>query len=289
MASSRHLSSEDIESVSKLVEEAGELALAMRDGVDISHKASFDDKVTGADTALSILITTHLKQRFPDDCVVSEEDDQALHISRGAEPLGTRTRVWMIDPIDGTQNYILDDGQYCVMIGLIVDLQPVFGWVYEPHTSTLYFGGPEYGAFKRKLGSQSDAITCLSDTKIDPLSKARLLMGSRDRKKHSWIGELALVDLVKIGSIGLKVARILDGEADIFAHLSCKLKTWDTAGPAAIALGAGLEVGGLDCDHLLFPLPQVVHDTSIIMGLPGSLAWCRNHLVAPVATERKDS
>ncbi len=288
MAFFKHLSSEDIESVSRLVEEAGELALAMRDGVAISHKANFDDKVTGADTALSALITDHLKQRFPTDCVVSEEDDQQLHASRGEEPLCTAARVWMIDPIDGTQNYILDDGQYCVMVGLVVDLQPMFGWVYEPHTSILYFGGPEYGAFKRKLGGESIPIVDLPA--LNPAGRARLLMGSRDRKKHSWIADLAVVDLVKVGSIGLKVARILEGEADVFAHLSCKLKTWDTAGPAAIALGAGLEVGGLDCDRLLFPLPQVLHDTSIIMGLPGSLDWCRNHLVAPIErADRKDS
>ncbi|MFA6559668.1 MAG: inositol monophosphatase family protein, partial [Candidatus Obscuribacterales bacterium] len=97
-------------------------------------------------------------------------------------------------------------------------------------------------------------------------------------KKHYWIDKLAVVDLVKVGSIGLKVARILDREADVFAHLSCKLKTWDTAGPAAIALGAGLEVGGMDVDQLLYPLPDFLHNTSIIMGRPGSLAWCRNHL-----------
>lgn len=242
----------------------------MRDGVDISFKATFDDKVTGADRALSKLITTAIKERFPNDCVISEEDDEHLSALSNRQK-----RVWMIDPIDGTQNYIIGDGQYCVMIGLIVDNLPVFGWVYEPHSNILYFGGPAYGAYKR-CDNKLERIEHLAA--LDPTAKARLAMGSRDRKKHYWIDKLAVVDLVKVGSIGLKVARILEKEADVFAHLSCKLKTWDTAGPAAIALGAGLEVGGMDVDQLLFPLPDLLHNTSIIMGRPGALAWCRNHL-----------
>jgi len=286
LASSKHLSSKDIESVSRLVEEAGDLAISMREGVHISHKDSFDDKVTGADRALSKLITEHLKSRFPQDCVVSEEDDDQEQPT-GQHKKDEGERVWLVDPIDGTQNYIIGDGQYCVMIGLLFDRKPVFGWVYEPHKSVLYFGGPEYGAFRRKKGFQAEAITI--PTHFDQSGRARLLMGSRDRKTHSWVSELKTVDLVKTGSIGLKVARILDGEADIFAHLSCKLKTWDTAGPAAIALGAGLDVGGLDNDCILFPLHEVLHDSSIIMGRPGSLTWCRNNLVAPGATNKKDS
>lgn len=279
---SPYLSTENIEAINCLVEAAGRMAMTMREGVHISHKATFDDKVTDADMALSRLITSTLKKYFPSDCIVSEEDSEHLFESENGTPCA-HSRVWMIDPIDGTQNYILDDGQYCVMVGLIVDYKPVFGWVYEPHTGTLYFGGPDSGTYARHDGGQATQIKL--NGSIDSGGRARLLMGSRDRRKHSWVTDLAAVDLVKIGSIGLKVARILDGKADVFAHLSNKLKTWDTAGPAAIALGAGLEVGGLDFDQLIFPLPDVLHDTSIIMGLPGSLAWCRTHL-APLTDSR---
>ncbi len=279
---SPYLSTENIEAVNCLVEAAGRMALTMREGVHISHKATFDDKVTAADMALSQLITTSLRSRFPLDCIVSEEDSEHLFKNENGSSCA-HSRVWMIDPIDGTQNYILDDGQYCVMVGLIVDFKPVFGWVFEPHTGMLYFGGPDSGTFCRKNGGETRPIQM--DGAIEVSGRARLLMGSRDRKKHSWVTDLPVVDLVKIGSIGLKVTRILEGKADVFAHLSNKLKTWDTAGPAAIALGAGLEVGGLDFDQLVFPLPEILHDTSIIMGLPGSLQWCRKHLIAPTTYE----
>jgi 3'(2'), 5'-bisphosphate nucleotidase len=271
---SRVLSDEDIAFVCDLVEKAGILALSMREGVEVSCKGSPDDKVTGADVALSELITTALTERFSCDCVVSEEHAEYLF----ERPLN---RVWMIDPIDGTQNYILDDGQYCVMVGLLLELKPYFGWVYEPHSGCLYYGGPDYGSFKRPHGRPEAAQAIAQLPHLEAQSKARLLMGSRDRKKHPWVKDIDRVNLVKIGSIGLKVVRILDKQADIFIHLSRKLKIWDTAAPAALALGAGLEVGGIDEDSLHFPLPAIIHDTSVIMGRPGALNWCRKNLIEP--------
>ena len=189
-------------------------------------------------------------------------------------------RVWMIDPIDGTDNYIIGDGQYCVMIGLLVDRAPVFGWVFQPDTSTLYFGGPGYGAWKQHALNPASRFDHLSS--ISQESSARVIMGYRDRTAHPWVKEHPKVVLVKAGSIGLKVAKVLEREADIFVHLSGKLKTWDTAGPAAIALGGGLDVGTLDSDVLSFPLlPEIRHGTSVIIGCPGSLAWSRTHLRPP--------
>jgi 3'(2'), 5'-bisphosphate nucleotidase len=86
------------------------------------------------------------------------------------------------------------------------------------------------------------------------------------------------VVLVKTGSIGLKVAKVLEKEADIFIHLSGKLKTWDTAGPAAIALGANLDVGRLEQDGLPFDITNVKQECSVIMGRPGALEWSRTYL-----------
>ena len=252
--------------------------MLMREGVEVSEKAGPDDIVTAADFALSSLLCLGLAERFPDDKIVSEEDRDHYF-----DPSQNR-RVWLIDPIDGTQNYMLDDGQYCVMVGLLVDGEPTFGFVYGPTTGKLYFGGPGYGAYGRNALADSSQIKYGPFTALTSPAKARLLMGSRDRKAHPWVCDLANVSLVKTGSIGLKVGLILDGRADVFAHLSRKLKVWDTAGPAAIALGAGLDVGSLEKgtrnkEGLNFPLPQVLHDSTVIMGRPGALDWCRANLL----------
>ena len=95
------------------------------------------------------------------------------------------------------------------------------------------------------------------------------------------MAELEHVDLIKTGSIGLKVARILEGQADVMVHLSGRLKTWDTAGPAAIALGGNLEVGTLKSAELCFPLPKLMHEEEVIMGRSGCLSWCKSRLVKP--------
>jgi 3'(2'), 5'-bisphosphate nucleotidase len=264
------LSEQDIRYVKDLAEEAGRIAVEMRAGVMVREKSGPTDMVTAADLALSKLIVERLSSHFTKDVIVSEEDEVHADCTE-------KDRVWLIDPIDGTDNYINNDGQYSVMIGLLENFQPVFGWVYAPALDITYLGGPGYGAFKQLGNSALVAF----EKELAPLSienEARVLMGYRDRKSHPWVKEHPKVTLVKAGSIGLKVAKVLEEEADLFVHLSGKLKTWDTAGPVAIALGGFLEAGSLETDQLIFPTPEIRHETSIIVGRPGSLSWARKYL-----------
>lgn len=269
----QELNAEDIAYVSELTIKAGALAKQMREGVSISEKSAPEDKVTAADFALSRMLVAGLSERFGDDVIISEEDEK--------HPVGgVHDRVWLIDPIDGTENYISNDGQWAVMIGLVVSGVPVFGFVYAPTSKTLYYGGPDFGTWRRRdIDSEPSRIEPLKP--ISTESAARVTMGGRDRRSHPWVKEHPKITLVKAASIGLKVAKVLEGEADIFVHLSCALKTWDTAGPAAIALGAQLDVGTLDADSLLFDTTKVRHEVSIVMGRPGSLAWSRMYLRQP--------
>ncbi len=265
------LTHDDIVFVNELTQEAGILAASMREGVEIQEKTGPQDRVTAADFELSRLLVRALQNRFPNDTIVSEEDD--VHSSSV-----NSSRVWLIDPIDGTDNYIKNDGQWSVMVGLVVDLKPIFGWVFAPANMTIYYGGPGYGAWKKQLNN--DAIKFKPLAELDQDEPARVIMGYRDRTSHPWVKEHPKVVLVKGGSIGLKVAKVLEDSADIFVHLSGKLKTWDTAGPAAVALGNSLDVGTLEYDELAFPSDTVLHATSVVMGRPGSLAWSRKYLRA---------
>ncbi|MGH9550825.1 MAG: 3'(2'),5'-bisphosphate nucleotidase CysQ family protein [Terriglobales bacterium] len=268
-----NLTDDDIGYVSDLVREAGKLAASMREGVFVQDKSDTDphDKVTEADFALSRLIVSRLSARFPTDVIISEED--ANH------PIVAHTGAWLVDPIDGTDNYISNDGQYAVMIGLIVNSEPVYGWVYAPARDDLYYGGPNCGAWRVKGTAPAERFQPLRSLNLS--DQARVTMGFRDRTSHPWVKEHPQVVLVKAGSIGLKVAKVLEDEADIFVHLSGKLKTWDTAGPTAIALGAGLDVGRLDADGLPFDLSNIRQECSVIIGRPGALSWSRTHLRHP--------
>lgn len=265
------LGDDDILFVCDLAGEAGAMSIRLWENVTVGHKSGPSDPVTSADIAISELLVEKLKERFPGDQIVSEEDK--------SHPETVETeRVWLIDPIDGTDSYIKNNGQYSVMIGLIENGRPVFGFVYEPIPGRCYFGGPEYGAFRKVRDAEPEKLFVKQSLAYN--DETRLMMSHRDRRRHPWVEELQTVNLYKTGSIGLKIARILEDQADLFVHLSGKLKVWDTAGPAAIALAGGLETGTLDCDELSFPLPSVLHRTEIIMGRKGSLSWCRKHLRA---------
>lgn len=272
MTTSQTLTEEDILYIRETARLAGELAVQMRQGVEVREKTGPHDLVTAADLALSKLIVERLHTRFPDDIVISEEDENH------ADTRNSR-RVWVVDPIDGTDNYVANDGQYSVMLGLLVDLKVDFGCVYAPATKTTYYGGPTYGAWKATIHNEPKRYGQPGTLAAD--ADARIMMGFRDRKINPWVMQHAKVIFIKAGSVGLKVAKILEDEADIFVHFAKKLKVWDTAGPIAIALGGHLEVGNLETDGLTFPLPAVVHDTAVIVGRTNGLNWCRRHLKQP--------
>ncbi len=266
------LSDKDILFICDLAVEAGKIAAEMRGSLSITQKTGPNDLVTCADIALSKLILEQLSKRFPEDQLISEEEPPQPETSNG--------RTWLIDPIDGTDNYIKGDSQYAVMIGLLVNGSAEFGCVYRPPVDSCYFGGVKFGVWKKV----ADQVPIKMEPVFPPDLKrpVRLMMGWRDRNKNPWIHDLPDIEWLQSGSVGVKVVKVLDDEADVFVHLAGKLKVWDTAGPVAIALGAGLEVGTMNEDELKFPLPDIVHGNVVIIGRPGSLQWTRRTLIAPV-------
>ena len=168
MTASQILSAEDIQYIRDAAKQAGELAVQMRQGVEVREKTGPSDLVTAADLALSKLIVESLTSRFPDDIVISEEDEKHADTGRGK-------RVWLVDPIDGTDNYVANDGQYSVMIGLVVDGIVDFGCVYAPASDITYFGGSTYGAWKETTHNPPSRFGSPGALSIN--ANARVMMG----------------------------------------------------------------------------------------------------------------
>jgi 3'(2'), 5'-bisphosphate nucleotidase len=274
----RNLSRVDVEYVGQIAKEAGRLALSMRQMITVSEKTGPRDFVTDADVACSKLIVDALRKHFPEDAIISEEDVTHPEAKKFQ-------RVWMVDPIDGTENYIANDGMYSVMIGLLINNQPVYGWVYNPASDELYVAALHEGVTKY-VGNERFDIP-FAEATIDS-DNVRLLMGNRDREKHDWVENVPGVDFIYSGSVGLRVAMIIEGRADIYMHLSGKLRSWDTAGPLAMAHAAGLEVGSVEFNSVPYVIGgNHMHEYPIAVGLPGTLAWMRNsikrHAREPVA------
>jgi 3'-phosphoadenosine 5'-phosphosulfate (PAPS) 3'-phosphatase len=245
----------------------------MRAGVSVSEKAP-GDLVTTADRALSKLIVGALSQRMPNDLIVSEEGDRQQIAS---------ARTWLIDPIDGTDHYVRNSRQFSVMIGLVIEQVPVFGWVYQPTEQVLFFGGPSYGTHVQRQEQAPVPVKVHGQLK-DPAA-TRLIIGRGDARRRPWLEGMPGLTMKAVGSMGVKVIWILEARADVVAQMHGRMSVWDTAGPAAIALGAGLQVGTGDdlSEDLKFPN---TYDTAtfkqgfpIVMGVPGTLEWARKCLL----------
>lgn len=119
----------------ELVREAGMLAQRMRgDGIDAEQKTSVSDVVTAADKAAERLIVERLRAERPDDAIVGEE---------GADHPGTSGRAWVIDPVDGTYNFVQGLTWWCSAIALTDGDDVLLGAVHHPHDDLLFVGGPD--------------------------------------------------------------------------------------------------------------------------------------------------
>ena len=125
---------EDAALAADLVREAGVLARDLRtSGLRVDTKSSVSDLVTAADHAAERLIVDHLESWRPEDGVLAEEGNRRP--SRSG-------RTWVIDPLDGTYNFVSGLDWWCSAVALVVDDDPLLGAVYHPHEDALYVGGP---------------------------------------------------------------------------------------------------------------------------------------------------
>lgn len=268
------LSDEDIDFVNHIARHAGSLAMEMRSRVTIAEKTSPGDFVTEADVACSRFIVDKLRTHFPDDGVICEEES-ASYVQSSLPGSRLPERIWVIDPIDGTENYIANDGMYSVMIGLLINRRPAYGWVCNPVADTLYVACPDR-PLRKFAGHEGLEI----NNACPPLgtTTVKLMMGNRDRQQHRWVETLPGIEFVYSGSVGLRVGMIIEDRADVYLHLAGKLKIWDTVAPVAMALSAGLDIGSFEADGLAYPPGVIMHEHPIVMGRPGTLSWMRECL-----------
>lgn len=210
---------------------AGELAVAIRnEGFSVDYKQG-EEPVTRADREASSHIVGGLRAAFPGDVVISEE----LEIDPART---TASRVWYVDPIDGTRDFIRGDDGFAVMIGLCVDGVPALGVVHQPTRARTYHavaGGAahlvEDGAAPRVL-----FVSATSDPAESRLAaSASHRSDDIDRVKSS----LGIRDELNVGSVGLKLCLIAAGARDLYVNPAAKTKAWDTCAPEVILNAAG--------------------------------------------------
>ena len=217
----------------KLCLEAGAMVLERRASSDlaVALKAGDLGPVTEADLAADRLISAGLREAFPDDAIITEESEAEF----SSAPSG---RVWMVDPIDGTREFIAGRADFAVMIGLVQDGAPLLGFVYQPVSETLTWGVVGDGAFQQ-VGAQAPRAIHVSD--CDVVSDARMAR-SRSHPSEAVTELCAILELdrwSRMGSFGVKTMHVSAGAAELYVNLSGRTAVWDSAGPVAILLAAG--------------------------------------------------
>lgn len=265
------LSQSDIHFVNNLLVEAGNLASALQDKAGFGQAKIKPTGIATADEQVSQLLVGGLKSRFNRQNVISEEElPEQFSLGEGL--------IWVVDPIDGTHHYLAKENQYSIMIGLLSAGQPIFGWVYNPSSCTLYYGGTDTGVWFS--GEKNSTAQLVKPVQAMDSQHIRIIVGRRDRKNNPWLESLPNTTIIEAGSIGLKVVQIVEDRADVLLHLAGALKVWDTAGPVAIALAAGLDVGTSHSDQLSYAHNSLVHQEAIVVGKQGSLQWFRTDVLS---------
>ena len=192
-----------------------------------------DDPVTAADMAANQIITQKLKSLLPEHAIFTEEEPETWD-KTGFE------WVWMIDPLDGTRDFIKANGEFVTMVGLTHFGDPTIGVVIEPATGLELYACKGSGAFKSWL-SQEDKSSRLRIPDTTGIKHLRLAVSRshRDAKVDKFIKLLDIEDEISSGSVGRKVAMVISGQADIYVHPARGTKLWDTCACEVIAAEAG--------------------------------------------------
>ncbi|HSZ84263.1 MAG TPA: 3'(2'),5'-bisphosphate nucleotidase CysQ [Polyangia bacterium] len=236
--------------------EAARLVLGYhRTDLKIDSKAG-NEPVTEADRAASALIVDRLRAAFPDDAVLSEE------IPDDGSRLG-RPRVWMVDPIDGTSDFIAGDTGFVVMIGLAAEGRPRVGAVAHPLTGRVYGGVVGQGAWRQ---DPDGTRTPLRTSTLARPPGIRLVASKTHRtpRVDAVKQALGITDEMNVGSVGLKIGLVSEAARDLYVYTGGRTKIWDTCGPEAILHAAGGRMTDLDGTPLVYDQPDLYNRRGIV-------------------------
>jgi len=212
----------DAELAANLAESAGRILLAVRDSGLIDGKALGK---AGDQTANQFLVHA-IRQHRPDDGLLSEE-------SKDTPERLSKSRVWIIDPVDGTREYGEERSDWAVHVALAID------------------GKPEIGAVA--LPGLGEVLRTDAPKALPPAGSPLRMVVSRTRPAAEAVAvaEKLGATLVPMGSAGAKAMAVIRGEADIYLHSGGQYE-WDSCAPAAVAQAHGLHVSRIDGSPLVY-------------------------------------
>ena len=245
----------ELEVVRQLAREAGHILMQHYATDTQVQWKGHDDPVTAADKAANEMIVQALQQHFPHDAVLSEEaPDDRTRLQH--------ERVWMVDPMDGTKQFIERIDEFAVMIGLAIAGEPRVGVVYNPAVDRMFYAATGLGAFVEEKWSTKRL-------QVSPVADTAQMIAAMSRSHHSPVVDriralLGIRGERRSGSVGLKFGLIADGQAHVYIHPGSRTNQWDTCAPAVILCEAGGTVTDRTGAPLDFNTPEVRNMTGIV-------------------------
>ncbi len=243
-----------------IAHQAGEAIMEFyRQGETQTWTKKDDSPITEADLAAHHIIVDALAELTPDIPVLSEESDGITWEERSQWQT-----YWLVDPLDGTKEFIKQNGEFTVNIALIENNKPTMAVVYAPALNSMYYASETQGCYLE----QDNEAPVLLDLTSCKLTETTRVVGSRSHASpdmNKFTGQFNQVELVPTGS-SLKLCLIAQGVADIYPRLGPTME-WDTGAGHCIATCAGALVSKLDgsalryneSDSLLNPFFVVYH------------------------------
>jgi 3'(2'), 5'-bisphosphate nucleotidase len=230
------------EDVFKIIKKAGESVLSYYESdYEVVVKKN-DTPVTQADIDSNKIIIKGL-EKFENYGVLSEElTDDKIRLDKEF--------VWIIDPMDGTKDFIEKTGDFTIMIGLVKNGDPIFGAIYKPVDDILYYGIKGEGAFIKKGNEEPKALKV---SKIDKIADFKILTSRfhlSDLEKD-FADKFKIKDFVPRGS-SIKVCNIAEGKAEVNFNPSNKTWEWDVCASDIILSEAGGKLTDMNGDKIIY-------------------------------------
>jgi 3'(2'), 5'-bisphosphate nucleotidase len=250
---------------------AGRAANRIYHGSFEVHTKTDDSPVTAADHVAEEIILEALTRHAPGIAVVAEEQVAAGHVPAVAE------EFFLVDPLDGTKEFVQKRGDFTVNIALIRQAAPALGVVYAPATGQLFTGNVAAATARRARLDPDTAVaadfTVIQVRKVPAAGLTAVASRShRTPDTDAYLARYPIAQLVAVGS-SLKFCLVAAGEADLYPRLGPTME-WDTAAGQAVLLAAGGQVLGPDAQPLRYGKPQFRNSWFVACGafLPHAIA-----------------
>jgi len=226
----------DIQKVNYIAKKAGEKIMQIyQHDFNVNYKKD-NSPLTKADIKSNEIITEGLKELYPEIPILSEESKNVSYDIRKDWEY-----FWLIDPLDGTKEFVKKNGEFTVNIALIHKDTPVLGVIYAPAIEILYFGQKDQGAFKQKKNEKPQKLPIYKHTNDNTLkvivSKSHYTPETEDFINHLKNKYKKTIEFIHIGS-SLKLCLIAEGKSDIYPRLAPSME-WDIAAGQAMVEQAG--------------------------------------------------